>query len=396
MSLSMFGLLENQLAEAIGRNTFYGVAAIFIPLVIAYAMTKQRKSYLLWKIQTPFVVLLLINIIYWLSYANEVSSVFLIQYVVVICCFYTYYYAANMTNYISRYNFVALLGMAILGLYAAMILLDPGLALRGAWSGGFANPNVFGLFMFMLVCVITCSLHVNRAVLPGLVVIVVAVAALLIFSSRSRSGLLALGMFLATYYIWPYIGRRASFGFAYLLGVIALIVFLTFSGAERIQLPPILNVLLEDFSSSYEKNVDSGRSQLWNAALDLISDRPLFGWGTGSTTQNVLNSGLSFHNWYLTVAYHFGLVGITLYIILFVGIWQVFCSMSSHPLARAAASSLAGLLMTQVYEVSLTQNNLNMGLVFWALFGLAVGVLARSRCDRINHPLPVGAGLALR
>ena len=123
----------------------------------------------------------------------------------------------------------------------------------------------------------------------------------------------------------------------------------------------------------------SGRSVIWNYALDSIGDHPILGWGTSLTTTNILNNGLSFHSWYLTILYHFGIVGLTTYIAILYSIWRSFCAFGDSVYSRLGASALTSMMITQAYEVSLTQNNLNIGLIYWTLFAFVLGRIARDR-----------------
>ena len=127
-----------------------------------------------------------------------------------------------------------------------------------------------------------------------------------------------------------------------------------------------------------------GRSQIWQANLDMIQERPVFGWGYGNYKKfrapyyaryPKADTDAHAHNVYLQIWVDSGLLGLGTFIFLFGVIlrkgWQIYCAISSEPLKSWAL----GLLLSVVGFLigGLTQHNFGdaeVSIVLWASLGL--------------------------
>jgi hypothetical protein len=121
-------------------------------------------------------------------------------------------------------------------------------------------------------------------------------------------------------------------------------------------------------------DISSGRLGLWSAGLKLWLQKPVGGWGFGTTStlsgfsdQN----GLSLHNAYLTVLIETGFVGLALFIALIVGIFAR-SGLKNHP-AIAAAGAI--VLINGCFESSLANLGSPETTQSWIILGalLAAG-----------------------
>jgi O-antigen ligase len=165
-----------------------------------------------------------------------------------------------------------------------------------------------------------------------------------------------------------------------LLGVVGGIVLLgglLFSAGSGVQ---------ERAWKAFDFKENLGRSQIWLANLDMLKDRPLFGWGYGNYRKfrepyyqrypQANHSGHA-HNSFLQIAVASGLVGLAAFLAFFVVLlrtgWQAYCLLppSAEPLrsfALGAWLSIIGFLIG-----GMTQHNFGdaeVVIVMWAVAGL--------------------------
>jgi len=392
LAISVLGTTENSTVSLAGRGLFYAVALSFVPIFAYFLAAKLVVPKISASILLMMAALAAMYAIYAIAGSSVVAVTFFIQFLVVFSSFVVFM-QAGMTGSDSGFRTVAIISTSILVAYTGALLLNPGLALGSGWAGGLSNQNLFGMFVFMMLGLIGVMVTLRGRLSFPWIIALALMSALLIYASKSRSSLVALALSYVTFFAWPFMSRRRGLYTAFFLGVIAFVWYATYSGANRIFLTDWLDQAQLSLGREYGKNTDSGRAALWNIALEYIAQKPLFGWGIRDHASTALNTGLSFHNWYLTIAYHFGIFGLSAYVVLLFLVWSVLCNSGHRLYARIAASAMIGMMMTQVFEVSLTQNNLNIGIVYWAFLGLVVGRLARdgatSASVRNNTRLPV-------
>jgi O-antigen ligase len=384
MVATVFTITENPSIETAGRIVFYVVALSFLAASGFFFLIGPGLPPIQPAIIALFLFFLMVNLIYALMGVNTIALTFLVQYIIILASFLLFvrvgYHADDR-----GFRIVAIGCLLVLAGYAAIGIARPSLSAGEGWAGGLGNQNLFGMGVLMLSSVAAVFLSLRlKGPPPRLAVLsFAAITFLLIYYSKSRSCLIALGVFYATYFGWPFLAKRQVMPTLFFLFLLSTIWYMTYSGAERIDRTGAIEQLLNSLSQGYGKNIDSGRSVIWNYALDSIGDHPILGWGTSLTTTNILNNGLSFHSWYLTILYHFGIVGLTTYVVILYIIWRSFCAFGGAVYSRLAASALTSMMITQTYEVSLTQNNLNLGLIYWTLFAFVLGRIARDHLQAV-------------
>lgn len=388
MVATVFTITENPSVEGAGRAVFYVIALSFLAASAFFFLVGRGLPPIRPAITALFLFFLMVNLIYALMGINTVALTFLTQYLIILASFFLFvrvgYHADDR-----GFRIIAIGCLVVLAGYTAVAIARPSVSAGEGWAGGLGNQNLFGMGVLMLSSVSAVFLSLRLKGPPPRLAILAfaAVTFLLIYYSKSRSCLIALGVFYTTYFGWRFLAGRRFLPTLFFVFLLAIIWYMTYSGAQRINLTGTIERLLNSLSQGYGKNIDSGRSIIWNYALDSIGDRPLLGWGTNLTTTNILNNGLSFHSWYLTILYHFGIVGLTTYLALLYTIWRSLCAFGGAVYSRLAASALTSMMITQAYEVSLTQNNLNIGLIYWTLFAFVLGRIARDRA-MVTWPAP--------
>ena len=144
---------------------------------------------------------------------------------------------------------------------------------------------------------------------------------------------------------------------------------------------------------SFSETGKIDRVAMWQAALNMIQDRPVLGHGVNTFMSNYLKYWVGgerqpryAHNCYLQVAAETGLVGLATFLVL---LWQLFVNLIDGWRRRAPPDErlfllglIGGLLSFAVHAAVDTDfYSLRQAALFWSLAGLAVG-LAHPRRPR--------------
>ncbi len=155
-----------------------------------------------------------------------------------------------------------------------------------------------------------------------------------------------------------------------LVGIVVL-VFLS---------PPVLSRFLSSFSFSDTSSTE--RIVLWHEAVRNITDHPVLGVGMGNylaTARPLSAAGTPFyaHNLYLDIATEVGLVGLGLFLMLF--IWagvSVFSSRHSSPWAAPLGGALTLYLAHSLFETALF--SIHVTILLTLLFAVVLSLDRRS------------------
>jgi O-antigen ligase len=176
----------------------------------------------------------------------------------------------------------------------------------------FWDPNIYGRFLMLVMLVVTAFVLWERRtwiVLTAGVVLAVLWGGLVLTFSQSSFGALLAGLAVLSALRWD--ARRTAA--AAVLGVVAASVFvLAFQSALKIHLG----------SSSGVNKVTSGRGDLISGGLDLIGNRPLWGYGSGSFGRayrqerkgNQQEAVSASHTMPITIGAEQGLIGLAAYV----------------------------------------------------------------------------------
>ncbi len=178
-------------------------------------------------------------------------------------------------------------------------------------SGIGGNANTAGrqaaLALLLLVLYASDLKSLNRHIIPG--VTVVAGFALLLSNSRTSMALLCIIL----WFVWFYTKKRWGFFLvSVLVGICSLPILLFFSET-------ILTALSRSGDIS-EITTGTGRSYIWSVVVQLIAERPWFGWGYGSTlfilpeySGDIRHIAPHAHNMILQILVKTGIVGLILF-----------------------------------------------------------------------------------
>lgn len=235
-----------------------------------------------------------------------------------------------------------------LSIHQATDLAEPGLA--GDWRGFFMHKNGAGAGMVLLIFI---GIFVCRAWNRGVGIGIVALAAIFLYFTHSKSPINLLPVVLLISYLAP----RLRSGFAALALIVGVPLMLNLLSVGSVMFAPVHDLVARLMSDP----TYTGRDVIWQFALDHIRQRPLFGfgfeafWGMPDLVAdwNYLESwgyrASDAHNGYLNLAVTTGLAGLGL------SLWWTmaqpfadFCRARFQPADRALAT-----LFLQIWSFTL-------------------------------------------
>jgi len=290
---------------------------------------------------------------------------------------------------------VVFVGVGFVEYYRKTLFLNPKVIASDQYGNYFRvnslffDPNIYGRFLaIVMVAVTTVVLWTRRRrdVLIGAGVLAWLLLGLITSFSQSSIAALLLGMAVLAAYRWDV--RATVYVTAALIAIAAVFV---------LSAPPSLHLGLNGSGGS-TSNATSGRTKLISGGLELLADRPLYGYGSGSfeteykrhgrTSTTAANATSASHTIPMTVAAEQGIIGLAVYIALLIAAFAVlFTGAGRSPPRIALAACFAALVLhTWTYADFLEDP------ITWTLLGIGValaraddrwpargGVLGRSR-----------------
>ncbi len=116
----------------------------------------------------------------------------------------------------------------------------------------------------------------------------------------------------------------------------------------------------------------SGRKSIWEVALNYISQSKYFGYGLDNNVMRIAGINMSVHNTYLYILLQGGIVGLTLFFVFILSLWQKYYRFLNNHVIRLSASYLVGILVYINFEVSLIGNTVGPGIFMWLVIGVGL------------------------
>lgn len=179
---------------------------------------------------------------------------------------------------------------------------------------------------------------------------------------------------------WNRFLSKGLFYFIYYVLNIFLSIFVILFMTSRLSFFDIdaLNLAMRDFSG---KNLLSGRQDVWEEIIKMLPNHLIFGHGLGAKVQDYTNLPLSAHNLYLQVLFQTGILGLLIIFLVMTFIFIFIFKNKKHFLAKYLSSVFFIVLFTQNFEVTFSQNNIALSLLFWILLGLGLGYFIRDKYE---------------
>lgn len=231
-------------------------------------------------------------------------------------------------------------------------------------SNEFLRKNVLGGIIYYLLLIVGLTMP-GKWARWSLIPIIVCVAILL----NERILFVMVLALIVSYGVLSAIRTRKA---AVLLLLVSIVVVAVFMATYALPNPPEFYGWLDDFvTRATGRSIYSGRQKIWPLVFAKILQSPWMGHGAGVTPQSLLRSDLSAHNLYLQVLLQVGIVGLVALLALLVGIWRELTTNLITPVGRFAAAGYLTILLHASTEVSLTQNQIALGLLQWTFIGLS-------------------------
>ncbi len=257
----------------------------------------------------------------------------------------------------------------------------------------FFDPSIYGRFLAIVMIAVTTVVlwsRRRRDVLIGAGVLAWLLAGLVTSFSQSSIAALLLGLAVLAAYRWDV--RATVYVTGALIAIAAVIVLAA---------PPSLHFGLKGSSGS-TSNATSGRTSLISGGLELFTQRPLYGYGSGSfeaeykrhgRTRSAANATSASHTIPITVAAEQGILGLAVYVALLIAALAVLYRDAglSPPRIALAACFTALVLHTWTYADFLEDP------ITWTLLGIGVA-FARAGSfwwetrEQVPSPTAAGAG----
>lgn len=241
------------------------------------------------------------------------------------------------------------------------------------FSAVMTNANSLGLFTYIMTFFPLSTLLINRkgsywrlwsyvALLPMLIIL---------FASTARSAWLgwAIAMFIIV--SWKAIRKNRRRYFLFFYAVIFTLVAFTVTYAYITEYSWAYDV--NSISRQYTgKNFISGRNNVWSDLLVLIKEKPWLGYGAGAQVDQYTNYDLSAHNLYLQLTLQVGIAGLISFFVFLQHIWVTLWSGRERNIVMVSSAYFISILVHQLFEVTLTQNNLVITFPIWLI--IAIGL----------------------
>jgi putative inorganic carbon (HCO3(-)) transporter len=281
---------------------------------------------------------------------------------------------------------VLALGFALIGFveYATKTLLfNPKVIASNAFGSYFRvnslffDPNIYGRFlaevMIMIAAVVAWTSNRRDIALWAITLAVLWAALVLTFSQSSFAALLA-GLAVVAALRWSLKPVAIIAAVALCLGAIG--------GAAAL-------VVRGDIPSPKEINrATVGRSKLVTGGLELWTERPLHGYGSGSFQEEYKrernldrpNSVTASHTTPITVAAEQGLIGLALYVVLVVVALRVLLTNARMSLGRTAiAAAFAGLVVHTLFYAAFLEDPTT-----WVLLAAGMALVAGQSSSAVS------------
>lgn len=292
---------------------------------------------------------------------------------------------ASQCPWCSRTFFAGVLTTSLLlALGTLAIWISSGAPLR--YAGFASQKNALASFavVALLLSLLAREIHASCQVIRTISGLTLASSAILLGACSSRSALLLVAIFIAGTIILkprPTAARVVLVTTALaLVSIVSSYLFLRSSAVDFVAMD-------ETHRSLFGVSVNTGRDQIWSQALQSIRGNVLCGLGV-TPRFSYRDRDVSAHNLYLSVLAEYGVIGLIGLCCFLAAIWKALYRAHGPRSAVQIYGMVAfiAFLVRDTFEVSLTQNNLQMGLGAWVVISIAIATTTRPTCVK-KQPL---------
>lgn len=254
---------------------------------------------------------------------------------------------------------------------------------HGSFKGFFTNSNALGAYMALMLFFFAVMVRHGRRKLYWLLAAVMCGA--IGYFTETRSVWLLLVTACVFFAGWNFISKSklrfyATFGLL-LAGVLSFIFL--YPRLALLDNFKTYNMLMYEYTG---KLLLSGREDIWVYLVDRLRDSPWVGFGAGTGPESFaeFTDKVSAHNLYLQIALQTGVLGLCAFLAVLLAVWRLFWNGRDRFVVRLSACFFAAILVHQSFEVTLTQNNMALGLFQWWIAAIGASA-AKGEPDRHEH-----------
>jgi putative inorganic carbon (HCO3(-)) transporter len=392
-SIDIIGYLSVPDWPAINLGSSVAMITIILSLIYLY-----QKRQIVYKTQIPFIkiLILLLGVYVGLSFTGAAISAGVQESIRVLSFIILYFvgwvYVVNLAKFLDLvkliiYSSIIPLIVAYIEYFSGSgLYTNPGFENRIAAT--FGHPNVLAYFSVIILALISSIwLNQNNRInqlekeIFAIIGILYLIVLLITFTRGAWFGLM-LFLFLMSLAQYPLKTIKIS-SIITGLGLTLILTYNFLASPNILDLKPldqfpVINRIAGLFNSDPSDSV-IWRLNMWNDAYNKALEKPIIGFGTGSSeiimeqTRGTFRGSLEVHNDYIKIFLEQGIIGFIIYVILILTILATLYY--KYIKNRDIYILTIATLMTIIYIVSLWDNLLRGTVLMWIVFLLLGGAL---------------------
>lgn len=340
--------------------TFTLLVGIFLYLVIIKRNYGDLKS--LWKV---FAFFSLFAIIYVVSYYLNIETANK-EYLVRLLFAFLSIFTMMLIKWDKKVTIIFgyLLTLVLFFLFLDWIHHD--FPLSKFKGSHYANINGLGVTLFCFSYFLILAVRYSTGAQRILFTVSLALNFLLLFTTTSRTPMLALVFILVGAL---FIKFFKSYRIWFLLTIVcsaALVPF--YLWFQNTKLSKVIN---EWSLAVFDKSLYSGREDIWGPLLKVAMESPIIGHGIGIHGKQFVKH--TAHNQYIQTLLEVGFIGLIVFLILLYFIYDMLVKNKAAFAAKLSALYFCGILIYEVFELTLFQNNYSISILQWLI--ITAGIL---------------------
>lgn len=271
----------------------------------------------------------------------------------------------------SIYLLSFIISISILFLLYDYRFLDFDYAGKVAYKSIFNNPNGLAVILFSSTFIIVSAIYLAKRLMTRIFfAAILAITLFLITQTHARSIYISFFIVIVIIGINFFKKRWTYYSFFISLcgGFLFLISYITLPGT------PLGNALNAFSLNTFKKSFFSGRERIWSEMWVYISDSPFIGHGVSSDPNRFESIANSAHNQYLQIILESGILGLLAFLFFLYNIWLLLLKNQNHFIGSLSIAYFIAILFYETFEVTLFQNNFNIGFIQWLIITMGINL----------------------
>lgn len=241
----------------------------------------------------------------------------------------------------------------------------------------FRNENYLAVLLFSMLYFNILTIKYSSGVGRAIFLLLLVINFVMMLTTGARSVLIGTAVII---FSWVVIKQYKKF-FPYLIYLVLIgngLFVTVYVGIKNTFIGKGLNQFSREL---FNKNLFSGRSELWEGSFQAIAMKPWFGHGVGVNASDVTEIKLTAHNLYIQLMLEVGVIGLGIFILLILAIWAVLNRNLDSFAAKWSACFLLGILIYESFELTLFQNNYSISMFQWLIITFGINFSTPKRYE---------------